>query len=261
MKKKTQTLLPILSTLLLMASISVSANAQTPSTHEFTGVWNTVTEKGKKIRLNLQQVRVGTVTGTYAPNALSASYKPADRSTFSFVKASASTATPSIQNMSSIRGRLKDNVLRFYWNEDGGSGAGRFTLSADGNSFQGTLSGNGNPDDTSGGTWNGTRVHSFAGAWHGKLGDGFLELVLQQSGDQVTGLFRLNSAEHLVRYGTIDGNNKLRFTILRPGTHIGGGRFSPDTPIGTGELVLDAAGKSFTGTALGVSTTGNLIAR
>jgi hypothetical protein len=253
MKKTAQTLLLVLSTLLLIASISESTHAQTP-THEFTGVWNTVTEKGKKIRLNLQQVRVGTVTGTYAPNALSASYGPGDRSTFSFVKASASPAT---QNMSSIRGRLKDNVLRFYWNEDGGSGAGRFTLSADGNSFQGTLSGNGNPDDTSGGTWNGTRVHSFAGAWQGKFGEGMLQLVLQQAGDQVTGQANINSGQFAVRYGVVDANNKLRFTIVRPGVP----RITPDVPMGTGELVLDATGKSFSGTVLGVSTNLTLLGR
>ena len=172
------------------------------------------------------------------------------------MKVSASTAEPVLQNQSWIKGTVTGNVLRFTWGEDGGQGAGRFTLSSDGESFEGTFSRTNNPDDTSGGTWNGTRVHSFAGAWRGKFGDGGFELVLSGRGDVVAGQLNINSVIYVIRESRVDANNTLRFLVVRPGYgHI------PDVPIGNGELVMDAGGTSFKGKILNAPTSGTLIAR
>jgi hypothetical protein len=99
-----------------------------PSTSiNFSGVWNTVTAD-TKYSMTLRQ-RGEKVTGHYSP----------------------------LDGV--IEGEVKDNVLRFKWTQNGGTkGAGRFTLAADGKSFEGTWSATENPDDASGGTWNGTRA-------------------------------------------------------------------------------------------------------
>ena len=180
---------------------------------------------------------------------------PLDRSVNAFVKVSATTAVPEMQTLNSIKGTVTDNVLRFTWRqEDGGHGAGRFTMSSDGQSFEGTFSTTDNPDDTSGGTWNGTRAPSFAGAWSAKLGEGVMELILQQTGFQVTGQIRVNSADlGMIRDGVIDGNT-LRFKIWRARTTQPNG--VSDQYVGSGELVMDKGSKSFKGTILGTATSG-----
>ena len=242
--------------LLLVGSISIS---YAQSTAEFSGTWNTVTGKGKKIVVTLKSVdRRTSVTGTYGQNVLTASYMPLDRSVNAFVKVSATTAVPEMQTLNSIKGTVTDNVLRFTWRqEDGGHGAGRFKMSSDGQSFEGTFSTADNPDDTSGGTWNGTRVPDFAGAWSAKLGEGVMELILQQTGFQVTGQIRVNSADlGMIRDGVIDGNI-LRFQVVRPNKMPG----RPDEYVGIGELVMDKGSKSFNGTILGTSTSGTRLGR
>jgi hypothetical protein len=163
-----------------------------------------------------------------------------------------------------LKGTVTKNVLRFTWSSDKDRRAGRFTLSSDGESFEGTYSPTNNPDDTSGGTWNGTRAPNFAGAWRGKLGESFLELTLQQNGDRVTGQFNVNSSGiWIFKDGIVDGNT-LRFTVvlselgLRQSGKMPG---SPDQAVGGGELVMDRGSKSFKGTVLGAATSGTLITR
>ena len=102
------------------------------------------------------------------------------------------------------------------------------------------------------------RPLNFAGAWQGKLGDGALELILQQAGNQVTGQVKVNSAViGVIREGTVVANT-LRFKIVRGGRTFG---VRTDEFVGTGELVLDEGGQSFTGTVLGAVTSGTLLSR
>jgi len=138
MKKTTQTLLLVFSTLLLLVCVTVNAYAQ--NLVRFAGVWNTVTDKGDKFVISLPGM-TGSQSG--------------------------------LQTVGRIKGTMAGDVLRFTWRqEDGGQGAGRFTLSSDGQSFEGTFSRTKNPDDTSGGTWNGMRRPYFGGVLHAKLGEG-----------------------------------------------------------------------------------------
>ena len=264
MKKKTQTLLLAFSTLLLLVSVTGSAQGQPSYRPNFTGTWNAVTDKGKKIVITLRHDRsdFSVVTGNYLPDhGLTGSYKPSDTSINGFVKVSASMAGPVLQTAASIKGTATDNVLRFTWAQDNAQGAGRFTLSSDGESFKGTYSRTNNPDDTSGGTWNGTRQHSFAGAWQGKLGESFLELILQQSGDRVTGQFNVNSNhDWFFKDGIVVGNT-LRFTIVRRNRMALPNQYLPDEYVGTGELVMNIGGKSFKGTILGTAASGTHIGR
>jgi hypothetical protein len=240
MKKTTQTLVLIFSTLLLLVSVTVSAQGQPEPSNpaNFTGVWNTITDKGEKLVITLRHDRSDSnvVIGSYHLLG-DVKDKPLD---------------------GGLKGTVKDNVLRFTWSSDEGRRAGRFTLSSDGQSFEGTYSATRNPDDTSGGTWKGTRAPSFAGAWHGKLGESFLELIFQQAGNQVTGQVRMNSADiGIIRDGRVV-DNTLRFTIVRlprPGFN------SEFVYVGNGELVMDEGGKSFTGKILNAATSGTLVAR
>lgn len=56
-----------------------------------------------------------------------------------------------------IKGKVKGNVLRFSWvQNDGQTGSGRFALSADGQSFEGSYTFSSNPDQVDG-IWTGTR--------------------------------------------------------------------------------------------------------
>jgi len=265
MKKTTQTLLLVFSTLLLLGSVTVSAQGQPSNRPNFTGTWNAVTDKGKKIVITLRHDRsdFSVVTGNYLPDhGLTGSYKPLDGSMFRIVKVSSSMAGPVLQTAASISGTVTDNVLRFTWAQDNAQGAGRFTLSSDGESFKGTYSRTNNPDDTSGGTWNGTRQHSFAGAWQGKLGESVLELILQQSGDRVTGQFNVNSNhDWFFKDGIVVGNT-LRFTVVRRNIMaLPNARNLPDEALGSGELVIDRGGKSFKGTILGTAASGTHIGR
>lgn len=247
--------------LLTVSSISSSYAQGTPV--EFAGTWNTVTGKGKKIVITLETVRRTNVSGTYGVNALTGSYRPSERTGVNaFENVSFMTAEPVLQSRSTIRGTVTDNVLRFRWQEDGGHGAGRFTMSSDGRSFQGTFSLTDNPDDTSGGTWNGTRAPVFTGVWQTMVGTQILypQLLLQQSGSQVVGqLFAGSPLQGVIREGIIDGNT-LRFRVLRPQVVIPG-RYSPDIPVGVGELVMNPDGKSFKGTILGASVSGTRLGR
>ena len=263
MKKTTQTLVLTFGTLLLLVSVTVCAQAQPAQDRirgdapNFAGMWNAITSKGKTVLISLHYDRTDSsvVTGDFIPpDGLTASYRPSDSSINEFVKVSLSTAGPVPQTAGSIRGTLTDNVLRFNWVQDRGHGAGRLTLSSDGESFEGTFSATNNPDDTSGGTLNGTRVYSFAGAWQGKLGESFVELILQQSGDQVTGEINLNSVHFLIVDGIVQ-RNSLRFTVMRTKT------MGKPEQVGTGELVMERRGKSFTGTVLGAATSGTLVGR
>jgi hypothetical protein len=265
-KKTTQTLLLIFSSLLLLVSVTVSAHAksQPQDRANFSGVWNTVTNKGEKYLITLRHERsdYNAVIGSYhSLSGVTRSYQSSDGSIYGFVKVSASTAQPIMQSAGSIKGTVEGNVLRFTWSQDNGRGSGRFTLSSDGESFQGTFSATKNPDDTSGGTWNGTRVYSFAGAWRGKLGEAALELILQQAGSQVTGQINLNSVIFDIKGGIADANNTLRFTIVRPGKVLPNGARSPDEVLGTGELVMDRGGKSFTGKILNADSSGTRVGR
>jgi hypothetical protein len=78
-------------------------------------------------------------------------------------------------------------------------------------------------------------------------------LILQQSGNEVTGQLNINSALHKVTGGKVVGNT-LRFPIVRLFER------PPLPPIeqyaGDGELVMDAGGTSFTGNILGTALTG-----
>lgn len=97
---------------------------------------------------------------------------------------------------------------------------------------------------------------SFAGVWRASLGGSALELILQQSGKQVTGQVRINSAEMGIREGFVTGNT-LRFKIVRYRLPNGFEEY-----VGFGELVMDKGGTSFTGNVLNASTSGGtLIAR
>ena len=277
MKKTTQTFLLVFSTLLLFVSVTGSAQGQpanrpTPEPGQdrrrgngasFSGTWNTVTDKGKKIVMTLRHERTepGVVTGNFFPSrGLTGSYKPSDSSINGFVKASW-RAEPVLQTAASIRGKLTDNVLRFTWSQDNAQGAGRFTLSSDGESFEGTYSRTNNPDDTSGGTWHGTRAPNFQGVWQTKVGEQiqFPQLLLQQANTRVVGQLYAGVPQHgVIREGTVDGNT-LRFQVwratnlLRPDLY--------DLHMGNGELVMNADGKSFKGTILGAATSGTLIGR
>ena len=56
-----------------------------------------------------------------------------------------------------LNGTLKGNVLRFSWIQgDGLTGVGKFVMSGDGGSFQGSFSLSGNPDQADG-SWNSVR--------------------------------------------------------------------------------------------------------
>jgi hypothetical protein len=240
MKNTTQTLLLVLSTLLLLVSATVSAQGQPPSANNanFAGVWNTITDKGEKLVITLRHnpSDFSVVNGSYRILG-DVTDKPLD---------------------GALKGTAKNNVLRFTWSSDQGRRAGRFTISADGQSIEGTFSATKNPDDTSGGTWKGTRAPNFAGAWQANFGGSILTMIFQQTGDRVSGQLNANSPElGVIRDGMVV-DNTLRFTVLRRVPNVA---HFVEQQVGIGELVMDAGGKSFKGTVLGVPTSGTLIAR
>jgi hypothetical protein len=221
-----QTLPVLLGTLLLVVLTTGNANGQGPSS--YVGVWNTVTNTGETFALTLALRSGETLVGHYTSTGV-------------------------------LRGAVRTRVLRFRWQREGvGEGAGKLTFSADGQSFQGTISTNDNPDDPSGGSWSGVRAPSFTGAWRGKFGEGVMETILQQSGDQVTGHLRVNSAElGIVKNGVVVGRI-FRFTLVRIVFNGGRGR---EEYVGAGELTMDNNGTSFSGTILGAKSSGALIGR
>jgi len=100
----------------------------------FTGAWDSRTDKGWTYAITLRQDG-RNVSGSYvAQNG----------------------------DKGKISGRVKDNVLEFKWEQDGGfKGTGQFALAADGNSFSGVYTSEPNKKITDPrylqGTWNGTR--------------------------------------------------------------------------------------------------------
>lgn len=243
--------------ILLLLAFSTSISYAQATTVDFRGTWNTVTGKGKKFVITFETVRRTNVTGTYARNGLTASYKGVEGSVTAFVKVSAMRVELTRQSISSITGTVTANVLRFKWLEDGGRGAGRFTMSSDGQSFQGAFSLTDNPDDASGDTWNGTRAPSFHGVWQTTVGGKvqFPQLMLQQSNDRVTGhLFGGRPEMGVIEEGIIDGNT-LRFQVWRATNPLRPDLY--DQLIGLGELVMDKGGsRSFTGTIFGAAISG-----
>ncbi len=98
----------------------------------------------------------------------------------------------------------------------------------------------------------------FAGAWQANFGGSHLTMLFQQTGDRVTGQLNANSADlGVVRDGRVV-DNTLRFTVMRRAPNAPN---LPDVIVGYGELVMDADGKSFKGTVLGVATSGTFIGR
>src|SRR5687768_11346288 len=89
-----------LSGVVLMLAGSISSSYAQGSPVDFRGTWNTVTGKGKKIVITFETVRRTSVTGTYARNGLTASYKLRDNSVTAFVKVSAISGEPSLQSIS-----------------------------------------------------------------------------------------------------------------------------------------------------------------
>src|SRR3954469_23269291 len=93
-RKSTQTLLLVFSSLLLLFSVTVSAQGQPAQdqsyTPDFSGDWETVTSTGKTFALTLKATNRRTVvTGNYYGKALAGSYKPLGGSASEFVKVSA----------------------------------------------------------------------------------------------------------------------------------------------------------------------------
>lgn len=250
-----RTWLTIFCTIVLLTLTGFS-NVYGQSTSEFAGTWNTVTSKGKKIVITLSSTnRRISVSGTYSVNGLTANNRSADRPGNDVFVTVSYTAGVGRQSLSTINGTVTDNVLRFKWAEDGGRGAGRFTMAPDGESFTGTFSKTDNPDDASGGTWNGTRAPNFNGAWQTAS---FPQIVLQQSGFSVVGqLFPGRTDLGVIRDGVVTGNT-LRFTIWRSSSPL---RPIPDQYMGAGELVMDKGSKSFKGTLLGAPVTGTRLGR
>lgn len=131
--------------------------------------------------------------------------------------------------------------------------SGEFVMAQDGKSFTGNV--------VKGMPVIATVLPNFAGVWRAKWGDAaFLELILQQTGPQVTGQLRANSGDVGVITDGIVVGNTLRFKVMRalPGVSLR----SSLVYRGTGELVMDEGGKLFTGQVLGSATSDvTLIAR
>lgn len=209
---------------------SITWNTYEAPVASFSGTWDTVTNAKFNITLTISQDGANA-TGVY----------------------------PS--NKGKIEGTVSGRVLRFNWKSDGGTGSGRLVMDESGNAFSGTYNRGNNPDDVEF-TWNGKRATEkagekgppplpkpFKGAWQGKLGETALLLLLQRSGDQVTGQLKVNSANfgNLKDGIVVDGT--LRFTVMNANGKVAG----------EGELVMDAGGISFRGTILGTAASATYI--
>jgi hypothetical protein len=111
----------------------LAANAPKPLT-TFTGTWDTRTDKNWTYVITFDQ----------DGKSVSGRYVAQDGST------------------GKISGRVKDGVLDFKWEQDGGfKGTGQFSLSSDGRTFNGVYTSEPNKKITDSrylqGTWNGTR--------------------------------------------------------------------------------------------------------
>lgn len=236
------------STALKPKEFTVTWNTYIPPVISFAGTWETISNGQHHFALIM--VQTGTkVTGIYP------------------------------RGNGKLEGTVSGRVLRFKWESDGGTGSGRLVMDESGKAFSGTYNKGDNPDDVLN-TWNGKLpavsadkapekvtppeevtppLASFAGVWQAKFGEGVLELILQQAGDQVTGQVKVNSADvGVIRESSLAGNT-LRFKIVRAGRALANGTHSPDEYMGIGELVLDAGGKSFTGHVLGTITSGGTL--
>jgi hypothetical protein len=104
---------------------------------------------------------------------------------------------------------------------------------------------------------------TFAGAWQTWSGEKiqYPDMVLQQAGDKVTGQLSAGRVDlGIFRDGIVTGKI-LRFEVWRLRSAF---PFAPDRQdvyLGTGELVMGADGRSFTGTILGAATSGTLLGR
>src|SRR5205807_6032235 len=168
-----------------------SSNAKT---HSFTGVWDTVAGGNYKYTLTLEQ-NGKQVTGAYTPGN------------------------------GKVEGTVTGNVLRLRWTQDPDlKGSSRLVLSEDGQSFTGMTS-TGDDPDVGGHAWNGTRhpSASFGGLWNLVSGGSTkYTLLLQQSGDKVTGLFTPGNGN--ITDGKIFGKT-LRFKWSQDGGYKGSGKF------------------------------------
>lgn len=215
----------VLSALVLLVFVTISAKAQSA---KFAGEWNIVTDKGEQFALTFY---------LRGPDFLAGGYSNGGR----------------------IFGPVKNNLLRFTWKVGDQSGAGRLTFASDGFSFRAILGSADDPDDLSAGSWSGTRPPSFAGVWHGTMGGGFLEAILGQSGDRVTGQLKVNSADFgMIRDAVLVGRT-MRFVLMR--MVVGPGGRMREEYAGQGEFVLDGSGRSFSGTLLGTEANGKFITR
>ncbi len=181
-KTKRSLLLPLFSLLLLVQISAASANepafaAGSASTGiqqddyvPFRGVWDTVSSQGNKYTMVLHQDG-RKVWGTYTPHD------------------------------GRIEGQVTGRVFRFKWRQGNQRGSGRFTLSSSARAFEGTWSNSDDPDDPSGGTWNGDlRKH------HEKLGE-----LSPDANTQSVGWFRN------VKVEDIKSNSiTLSFTTMAP---------------------------------------------
>ncbi len=96
----------------------------------------------------------------------------------------------------------------------------------------------------------------FAGAWQASFGRSASTMIIQQTGDQVSGQLIANSADFgVIRDGKVV-DNTLRFTVMRRASYTPN---LPEVPVGVGELVMDPGGRSFKGTVLGVAVAGNYL--
>lgn len=225
-KRTTRRSLLVLSAFVLLAFVTISANAQ--NNERFAGEWNAVTDRGEQFAVTFYLRGPEYLAGGYSNNGR-------------------------------LYGPVKNNVLRFTWKLGDQSGAGRLTFASDGLSFRAIFGSADDPDDLSGGAWSGTRPPSFAGVWHGSLGAGFLEAIFRQTGDRVTGQLKVNSADFgIIRDAVLVGKT-IRFALMR--MVVGPGGRMREEYAGQGEFVLDSSGRSFTGTLLGAAVKGTFITR
>jgi hypothetical protein len=109
-------------------NIDVLSNPGATSRGSFSGVWATVTSGGGRYMMTLAQ-EGGSVDGSYA--------------------------SPDGRITGTISGQISGGVLNYRWSEGSSTGSGKFTLAADGNSFEGWWSSDASPDARNG--WNGSR--------------------------------------------------------------------------------------------------------
>ena len=151
-------------------------------------------------------------------------------------------------------GVVVGNTLRFKAGRDNDSDPTtiEFVMDEGGKSFRGRI-GDG---FVAGSFLKATLPSLFGGAWQAKWGESSMQLILNQGASRVTGQINVNSAQYgMIVDGIVDGNT-LRFKVIR----LAKTSKQPEE-LGTGELVMDKDGKSFSGTVLGADTSGTLVGR